>query len=207
MYGQLAAETLTGNIWRQTPPGTPTNQPDGNLSISIASIGKTGFIITNIKGSLSGPSLLLNFASPALAQSAVDNRWSLLTITGTRAGQAAGWFYVTSVKLATSGATAQVHVYKQGGVTSTDRAIRPPPEPDIGTSEDPTDAWQPPDIDLGHQDPSEPVTAPSITPTIVQGPTTHVEPALTAGVGPEGDGLPWGIIAAAAAAAFFLGGR
>lgn len=218
MYGQIAgAETLTGNIWRQTPPGTPTNQPDGNLSISIASIGTTGFVVSNIRGSLSGAErYVLSFASPSLAQSAVDNRWSLLTIQGTKVGQPAGRFFVTSVRLATSGAVAQVVPYRQGGVTSTDRPRTTAPRV---TAEPPTTEFTPPppeDDDVYERIEDKPTvvefpkprgfptspTAPAVTRTVA------VKPAAAPAAAPAelaalGD-VPWWMFAAAAAAFVML---
>lgn len=219
MYGQIAgAETLTGNIWRQTPPGTPTNQPDGNLSVSIASIGTTGFVVSNIRGSLSGPSLRLSFASPALAQSAVDNRWSLLTIQGTKVGQPVGHFFVTSVRLATSGAVAQVVPYRQGGVTSTDRPRTTAPRV---TAEPPTTEFTPPPPEDDADDvyerieeaapvvqfpkprgfPTSP-TAPAVTPTVAVKPAA-APAAAPAALAALGD-VPWWMFAAAAAAFVML---
>lgn len=200
MYGQTpSSETLTGNIFRQTPPGTPTNKPDGSLSMSDASIGTTGFVVTNIRGSLSGPAFRLSFASPALAQSAVDNRWSLLTIQGTTAGQPSGYFFVTSVRLATSGDIAQVVPRRTGGVTSTDRprttaepttATRytpPPPAPDIVEFPKPRGF------------PTSLITAPAVTPTMGVTPA-----AAPAGLAAAVRDIPWWMFAAAAAAFVML---
>jgi hypothetical protein len=202
MYGQtLTSETLTGNIFRDT--GGPATA----AQINDATFGRTGFVVTNIRGSLSGAErYILSFASPALAQSAVDNRWSLLTIQGTRVGQPAGYFFVTSVRLATSGAVAQVRTVTTGGVTSTDRPRETAPR----VGEDPTVDWRftppPPEDDdaTRRHDVPDIVESPTIPTAPAVTPTTGVKPAAAPADLPALGDVPWWMFAAAAAAFVML---
>lgn len=207
MYGQVAGSvTLTGNIFRDM--GGPAKA----AQIGDATLGRTGFVVTNIRGSLSGSeSYILAFATPALAQSAVDNRWSLLTIQGTTVGQPTGTFFVTSVRLAASGAVAQVVPIRTGGVTSTDRprttATRVTEQPYTPAPPEEDDVYErieaaPPVVEFPKPRgfPTSP-TAPAVTRTVTApGPTAA---ALPAELGLPGD-LPWWMFAAAAAAFVML---